>query len=200
MREALTVDHLSNGRLVVPVGLGAVDDGGFSRVQPEVTDRRERAERLDEALEIMKLAWRGETFSYRGEHYQLDDLVFQPTPVNRDIPIWVVGAWPSKKSVGRAAKYEGIIPSVVGDTAETSALTPETLREIAGWIDDRREGKRPFELVIEGTSPGDNAEAAWEQLQPWADAGATWWLESMWDGGVTFADLKRRVEQGPPGV
>ena len=54
-REALTVDHLSNGRLVIPVGLGAVDDGGFSRVHPEVTDRKQRAELLDETLDILDL-------------------------------------------------------------------------------------------------------------------------------------------------
>jgi hypothetical protein len=52
--------------------------------------------------------------------------------------------------------------------------------------------------VIEGTTPGDDPDEARKKLEPWADAGATWWLESMWDDGVTFADLKRRLEQGPP--
>ena len=47
-RQATTVDQLSGGRLVLPVGLGAVDDAGFSRVG-DVTDRRTRAERLDES-------------------------------------------------------------------------------------------------------------------------------------------------------
>jgi alkanesulfonate monooxygenase SsuD/methylene tetrahydromethanopterin reductase-like flavin-dependent oxidoreductase (luciferase family) len=139
VREALTVDHLSKGRLVIPVGMGAVDDGGFSRVHPEVTDLRTRAERLDETLEIMKLAWRGEAFSYDGTHYQVHEIVFQPRPVNGDIPIWVVGAWPSKKSVGRAAKYEGIIPSLVGRGPEApSSFTPDVLREIASWMDEHR--------------------------------------------------------------
>lgn len=200
VREALTVDHLSGGRLVIPVALGAVDDGGFSRVHPEVTDRRQRAERLDETLEIMKQAWRGEPFSYAGTHYQVEDLVFQPTPVNGDIPIWVVGAWPSRKSVGRAAKYDGILPSVVGDTPEgPSGFTPDVLREIAAWIPNNRTSYVPFEYVVEGTTPL-NADEAKAKVQPWVDAGATWWLESMWEGGVTFADLKRRVEQGPPRV
>lgn len=195
-REALTVDHLSNGRLVIPVALGALDDGGFSRVHPEVTDRRERAERLDETLEILKLAWKGEPFSYSGRHYRVEDLVFQPTPVNGDIPIWVVGAWPSERSMRRAARYEGVLPSIAGSFEQ---LSPEQISEIAAWIAERRQSAAPFEIVMEGTTPGDDPEATRAQLQPYADAGATWWIESMW-GDSTLDDLKRRIEQGPPGV
>jgi alkanesulfonate monooxygenase SsuD/methylene tetrahydromethanopterin reductase-like flavin-dependent oxidoreductase (luciferase family) len=198
-REALTVDHLSDGRLVIPVALGALDDGGFSRVQPEVTDRKARAERLDETLEILKLAWKGEPFSYSGTHYQVEDLVFQPTPVNGDIPIWVVGAWPSRKSVGRAARYEGIMPSLVGEGAEPPSITPDHLREIAAWISERRESDALFEYVIEGVTPIGDPDAASEQVRSWADAGATWWIESMW-GDYTLDDLRRRIAQGPPRV
>ena len=51
-RETMTLDHLSGGRLVVPVGLGALDDDGFSKVG-EPTDRKVRADLLDESLEIL---------------------------------------------------------------------------------------------------------------------------------------------------
>ena len=51
-RETMTLDHLSGGRLVLAVGLGAVDDDGFSKVG-EPTDRRVRARLLDESLEIL---------------------------------------------------------------------------------------------------------------------------------------------------
>ena len=199
VREALTVDHLSNGRLVIPVALGAIDDRGFSGVHPEVTDRKQRAERLDETLEILKLAWRGEPFSFEGKHYQVEDMVFQPGPVNGDIPIWVVGAWPSETSVGRAARYEGILPALVGEGAEPPSLTPEVLREIVAWVGERRESDRPFEFVIEGVTPTGDPGAASAQVRAWADAGATWWIESMW-GDYSLDDLKRRVEQGPPSV
>src|ERR1700693_2689469 len=51
-RETTTLDRLSNGRLVLPVGLGAIDDRGITGFG-EAKDRRTRAERLDEALEIL---------------------------------------------------------------------------------------------------------------------------------------------------
>ena len=43
--EAVTLDHLSNGRLILPVGLGAAEDLGFARFGEE-TDRRCRAKKL----------------------------------------------------------------------------------------------------------------------------------------------------------
>jgi alkanesulfonate monooxygenase SsuD/methylene tetrahydromethanopterin reductase-like flavin-dependent oxidoreductase (luciferase family) len=69
----MTLDHLSGGRLVLPVGLGALDDGGFSKVG-EPTDRKVRAELLDESLKIRTGLWSGEPFSYEGEHYQIKEM------------------------------------------------------------------------------------------------------------------------------
>ncbi len=51
-REAATLDHLSNGRLILGVGLGDIADQGFSNVG-ETTDLRQRARVVDEALEIL---------------------------------------------------------------------------------------------------------------------------------------------------
>jgi alkanesulfonate monooxygenase SsuD/methylene tetrahydromethanopterin reductase-like flavin-dependent oxidoreductase (luciferase family) len=76
----MTLDHLSGGRLVLPVGLGALDDGGFSKVG-EPTDRKVRAGRLDEGLVILTGLWSGEPFSYEGEHYRLEEMTFLPPPI-----------------------------------------------------------------------------------------------------------------------
>lgn len=193
-REALTVDHLSNGRLVMPVGLGATDDGGFSRVNTDTTDRKIRAQRLDECLAILDLAWSGETVSFEGEHYQMRELVFRPKPVQQPrIPIWVVGSWPHTKSMNRAIGWDGILP-----TTSTNEVTPETLREIHEWIEEHRGTGTPFEIVMEGVTDGNDPDATREQLQPLADAGATWWIESRWAESETPESLLERVRQGPP--
>src|SRR5688572_31933454 len=65
-RETMTLDQLSGGRMVLPVGLGTIDDPGFAGVG-EPTDRHIRAEMLDESLEILTLAWSGTPFTYEGE-------------------------------------------------------------------------------------------------------------------------------------
>jgi hypothetical protein len=197
-REAITIDHLSKGRLVMPVGLGASpDDGGISRVNTDTTDRKIRAQRLDETLEILKLAWSGETVSFEGEHYQMKDLLFRPKPVQEPrIPIWNVGAWPREKSMQRAVRWDGIIPMNAEDGF--APITPEMLREITTWIGEHRESDAPFDVVIEGVTDGADITATRDRVAPLAEAGATWWIESRWSPEDTPEKLLERVRQGPP--
>ena len=153
-RETVALDHLSGGRLVLPVGLGALDDGGFSKVG-EPTDRKVRAKLLDESLEILTGLWSEEPFSYEGEHYQLEEMTFRPPPVQRPrIPIWVVGAWASRKSMGRALRYDGVLVATIGGSAESSGITPETIREIKAYAEENRAETTPFDIVWEGQTPG----------------------------------------------
>ena len=65
------------------------------------------------------------------------------------------------------------------------------------WIDENRTETTPFDIVVEGTTPGDDPQKAAEKVQPWIEAGATWWLEAMWE--QPEVDLvKERILQGPP--
>ena len=71
----------------------------------EPTDPVVRAAMLDEGLEVLTRLWSGETVSFRGRHYQVDQVAFRPTPVQRPrIPIWVAGAWPRPGPLRRAAR------------------------------------------------------------------------------------------------
>ena len=192
-RETLTLDHLSGGRLVLPVGLGAVDDGGFSKVG-EPTDRRVRARLLDESLEILTGLWSGEPFHYEGEHYRLEEMTFRPPPVQRPrIPIWVVGAWPSKKSLDRALRYDGLLAYTM-----RGEVTPEDIKAIRGYVEENRGTDGAFDIVWEGTTPGDDPEQAASVVRPYAEAGITWWIESMWSAPNEPEDLRARIRQGPP--
>jgi alkanesulfonate monooxygenase SsuD/methylene tetrahydromethanopterin reductase-like flavin-dependent oxidoreductase (luciferase family) len=199
-RETVALDHLSGGRLVLPVGLGALDDGGFSKVG-EPTDRKVRAKLLDESLEILTGLWGGEPFSYEGEHYQLEEMTFRPPPVQRPrIPIWVVGAWPSRKSMGRALRYDGVLVATIGGSAESSGITPETIRAIKAYAEENRTETTPFDIVWEGRTPGEDPGRATAVVRPYAEAGVTWWIESPWTPPNEPDDLRVRIRQGPPRV
>ncbi len=82
--EVVTLDHLSNGRVILPVGLGAVgpeDPNNWFAQVGEETDRKIRAKMLDESLDILDGLWSGQPFSYDGEHYHVQNVTFSPTPV-----------------------------------------------------------------------------------------------------------------------
>lgn len=199
-RETVSLDHLSHGRLTLPVGLGALDDGGFGRVG-EPTDRKTRAELLDESLAILTGLWSGEPFHYDGKHYHLDEMTFLPKPVQSPrIPIWVVGMWPSERSMSRALRYDGLLPNVRAENGEPRDITPDDIRAMAAYVAERRTSATPFDIVMEGETPGDDPAKAAEIVRPFAEAGATWWNESRW-GAMNDVELVRaRIRQGPPRI
>jgi alkanesulfonate monooxygenase SsuD/methylene tetrahydromethanopterin reductase-like flavin-dependent oxidoreductase (luciferase family) len=175
-REAATLDIVSGGRLVLPVGLGALDDQGFGNVG-EITETRVRAQLLDETLAILEGLWSGEPFSFEGDHYRFSAMTFRPTPVQRPrIPIWVVGAWPHARSMRRAARWDGVV--VQATAPDGSPAGHQVLPEIVGWLAGARarEGRSgPFEIVVDGTTPAHDRAAAAETARLHAEAGATWW-------------------------
>ncbi|NTU81411.1 MAG: LLM class flavin-dependent oxidoreductase [Chloroflexales bacterium] len=203
--ETANLDHLSGGRVTLAVGLGA-PDSGFPHFG-EVTDRRTRAELLDEGLEILTGLWRGEPYAFRGRHYAVDTAGMHtgsaPALQQPRIPIWVVGAWPSERSMARVLRYDGLIPSARGADGQMRQVTPDELREAVAYVAARREAPAPFDVVVEGTTPGDNPALARAILAPWAAAGATWWIETMWAApaqGDWAEAVRRRVEAGPPAM
>ena len=221
-RETVTLDHLSNGRVTLPVGLGTVEDGGYRNVGEEL-DRKKRAQMLDESLEIINGLWSGEPFSFHGEHYNVEEMAFLPPPVQKPrIPVWVVGAWPREKSMRRAIRWDGILPVIMPpgspapqpDPAESGRkigeyglaldITPAQVAEIRDYIERERESDAPFDIVLEGFSSGSRPEQAAETLAKYGEAGATWYLEGVFSWLVLpphdVDRMRRRIRQGPPRV
>jgi alkanesulfonate monooxygenase SsuD/methylene tetrahydromethanopterin reductase-like flavin-dependent oxidoreductase (luciferase family) len=199
--EAAALDNLSGGRVILSVGLGATEVG-FDAFG-EVTDRRVRAELMDEALTIIDGLWRGAPFAFTGTHYRIDvpgDFMTAPPPPLQQprIPIWVVGAWPSEKSMLRAVRFDGIIPSARDAGGDFRQATPEEVREMLDWIRHRRGDDRPFDVVVEGDTSASDPSAP-ENVAAYAEAGATWYIEAMW--GATSAEaVFERARRGPPRI
>jgi alkanesulfonate monooxygenase SsuD/methylene tetrahydromethanopterin reductase-like flavin-dependent oxidoreductase (luciferase family) len=196
-RETMTLDHLSNGRLILAVGLGAAaDDAGFYKVG-EKMDLKSRAELLDEGLEILAGCWSGKPFSFHGKHYQVDDMTLAPPPVQSPrIPVWVVGVWPKTKSVNRALRWDGIIPQKYKPGPDEMYMKPEEIADVRDFVKQNRKEPGAFEIIASGTTPGDDRKRAFQKVQPYAEAGATWWLEAMW--GASTKEVRTRIQQGPP--
>src|SRR5690348_16639056 len=81
--QVATLDELSDGRAVLAVGLGATDFGDWG----EVTDRPERAEILDEGIDLIDAIWSGR-LSFEGRQFSIDasdhgNLLERVRPVQR---------------------------------------------------------------------------------------------------------------------
>lgn len=108
IRQATTVDHLSRGRLTVGVGLGVDSYGELTRFG-EVVDPRTRGEILDEAVDVLAAAWRGEHVVHRGRHLIVDGVTFAPRPVQQpSIPLWAAARGRALAPVRRAARLDGM--------------------------------------------------------------------------------------------
>jgi alkanesulfonate monooxygenase SsuD/methylene tetrahydromethanopterin reductase-like flavin-dependent oxidoreductase (luciferase family) len=212
--QTMTVDRLSNGRVILSVGLGvaAEFDERFWIFEDD-PGRKVRAELLDEGLDMLQHLWQGEPFDYEGEHFRAKrtDSMLPPTPVQEPrIPTWVVGVWPRMKSMRRVARYDGWIPNFaphvdgVDPLEQQRTYTPEIATEAIAWIRAEREqaglGDRPFDITQEGTTGGVDKVADAAVVRPWADAGVTWWLEANWYVPADeIADYARdRLRAGPP--
>lgn len=198
--ETATLDNLSGGRVILAVGLGAIDTG-FAAFG-EVTDRKLRAELLDEGLAILTGLWAGQPFHFQGKHYTVEPTSFvSPPPVQQPrIPIWVVGAWPYEASMRRVLRYDGLLPMGFTDDRVARQATAEETRAMAAYVAERRALDTPFDIVVEGETPGGDKGAAAAIVAPWRDAGATWWIETQWqlphDSGNT--EIFDRISKGPP--
>jgi alkanesulfonate monooxygenase SsuD/methylene tetrahydromethanopterin reductase-like flavin-dependent oxidoreductase (luciferase family) len=191
-RELLTLDHLSDGRVTLGVGLGFQLDE--FRPFGESYDVRVRAEKLDEGLEIINGMWQGQPVRFHGKHYQVDLPATLPRPVQSPrIPIWVAGGWPRRGPFLRAARWDGIYVMTVNQ--ETNhVIMPDEVRAIKALILSHRHTSEPFDIGVNVDIPLDKGRAA-EMVQPYFEAGATWCIVLA---PQTVEDYLERMRAGPP--
>jgi alkanesulfonate monooxygenase SsuD/methylene tetrahydromethanopterin reductase-like flavin-dependent oxidoreductase (luciferase family) len=183
-KEIVTLDHLSGGRVVVGAGLGAPDEDDFAAFG-EDSDRRIRAERLDEGLDLLDRFLRGGPVTHAGRHYSVDAhlrpaALQQPRP-----PIWVAAVAPHPRPLRRALRWDGVVPIGGGD----GMLTPAALATYLAL-----EGPLPsgYDVVVD---PGARDQRA--SPEEYADAGATWLLAYGEPDSGWLADMHAVVAAAP---
>ena len=123
-KTAATLDHLSGGRLMLGVGVGEMPE----EYQAVGMPFRDRGRRMDEYIEAIRVLWRDDEASYRGQYVNFERVECRPWPVRRRIPIIVGGD--SDAAIRRAARYgDGYFPFVFPGRDPLVEL-PRLLRQV----------------------------------------------------------------------
>ena len=195
-REAVTLDHLSNGRLVLGVGSGGHDDPMNFDHFGEATDMRQRAEMLDEALDIMAGLWRGEPFSYQGKHYQIEEVTFLPRPMQKPrIPIWIGGDFLRKGPRERAARWDGACLYKGTPGTEWQDMTPDDVWALRQLAESRSPAGKQYEISVGGRERAADWDKERNHIKSVAEAGATWWMEFI--EPTTLEKTREAIQRGP---
>jgi probable F420-dependent oxidoreductase len=159
-KSLAALDQLSQGRLIVGVGLG-----GFTRLyQAYGLSPDRRVARFNEALAVIKKLWTEDDFTFNGEFWQIKNASLLPKPVQKPHPpIWFGGHSPS--ALRRAVKYGcGFVGAGSASAADFKTEVKTVGRALAEAKKDPRDfmiGKRVY-LAIDKDS-----ERAASRLREW---------------------------------
>lgn len=199
--ESVALDHLSDGRLILGLGTGAVWMG-WQGFPDEVTDNKARSEMLNETIDILTLLYQGRQFDYEGNRYHLkltllDDMYYPPKPVQRPrVPIWTPAIWPRENSIQRALNCDGMIVEKRSPGGREEEITPKDVREINKFILENQSHTKPYDIVVIGSTYEMDFSRRKEKITQFEEAGATWWIEGLWDGSPEV--VTDCIRQGPP--
>jgi len=164
-KMAATVDHVSNGRLILGVGAGWYEREHAAYGIPFST-RSGRAKQFAEAVQIMKLLFTQERTTFTGKYYQLKDAPFSPKAVQKPHPPILIGGMGPKIIQPLAARY--------ADMWDFFVSSPARAKQMSDNFDAlcRRVGRDPTQ-VEKSTSLqlADSIERLRDRIQTLADAG-----------------------------
>ena len=151
LKEAVTVDHISGGRLVLGIGTGWHEDE-HRRFGFDLPPAPERVDRFEEAVQLISLLMGQERTTFQGRYYRLDDAHLEPRPVQRPrIPILIAAHRPRMLRI--AARY--------ADQWDTFAAIPGTATEgVEGEIADRIAALDAACVAI-GRDPAEIRRSTW---------------------------------------
>jgi alkanesulfonate monooxygenase SsuD/methylene tetrahydromethanopterin reductase-like flavin-dependent oxidoreductase (luciferase family) len=164
---AVTVDHLSGGRLEFGIGAGWAENEHFMLGLPFGT-KGDRADRLEETLQIITSLWTEPSTTFDGKHYRLKDAIAEPKPVQRPHPpIWIGGSGP-KRTLRMAAQYADVWNASGGSpdaVAASSAILDRHCEDIGR---DPQQIRRSVQIRT-----GEDADALLRSVEEFAGIGIT---------------------------
>lgn len=164
VKQVTTLDVLSKGRAWLGIGAAWFEREhlGLGVPFPAVS---ERFERLEEAVQIAEQMWSPENGPYKGSHYQLDETICSPQPLQRPRPPIMIGGGGERKTLRLVAQYADAC-NVSGTAEEVTHKFDVLKRHCDDLGRDYDEVER---TVMTITPPGD---AAVEPARKLIDAGA----------------------------
>jgi len=138
-KAAVTVDHLSAGRLEFGIGAGWAENEHTMLGLP-FGAAGDRADWLEETCQIIVSLWTQERTSFTGQHYRLAEVVAEPKPVQRPHPpIWIGGSG-RRRTLRIAARY--------ADVWNAAGGSPDEVAELSGVLDRHcaEVGRDPAEI------------------------------------------------------
>jgi alkanesulfonate monooxygenase SsuD/methylene tetrahydromethanopterin reductase-like flavin-dependent oxidoreductase (luciferase family) len=146
----VTVDQLSGGRLEFGIGAGWAENEHTMLGLPFGT-AGDRADRLEEALPIIRSLWTEPRTTFTGKHYQLVDAVAEPKPTQSPHPpIWIGGVG-RKRTLRMAAEHAAVWNSPGGTPQQVSELSTVLDQHCADIGRDPCEIRRSVQIRVPDT-------------------------------------------------
>jgi probable F420-dependent oxidoreductase len=136
-REAMTIDHLSDGRLTLGVGIGSA---GLP-FQAFGVAANERAARFEDNLAVMRRLWEEPQVDFDGRFVTLRQGRMEPKPVQRPLPVWFGASSP--RALRRAARSAD---GWIGAGSSPSSAFPPMVAQLREFLED--EGRDPASFPI----------------------------------------------------
>lgn len=183
---AATMDHVTNGRLLVGLGTGW-QQNEHEQYGLDLSGAGKRVEMLEEACQVITGLWEQPVSSFAGRHYQLSQAICEPKPVQEHLPLLIGGK--GNKMLGLVARYadEWNMWGLSGVISERSQVLdakcleigrdPSTIQRSAQALVMVTNDARAAAEFVQRSAPraaiAGPVEVFAEQVQRWATGGVT---------------------------
>lgn len=167
-RQALTVDHISQGRLELGIGATSARDVSHTMTGIRIWDARERSDRFRETVEIVDHMLRNDVTAYEGKYYRIEDAEMHPAPIQRPRPPLTIAAH-GPKTLKVAATYGDSWSTLVGGDlppSEAVKITRERNQMLSEYAVEV--GREP-DSIIRSLAVGWTSDVPFSSLQAFYD-------------------------------